>query len=82
MANGIDYDLFKGPLITIGLIATAHVTNVATSALTVESTMLDGYERVLSQSKLTVVCNSVTSCGSKHLMVKFCLGQLVDFNLE
>ena len=40
MANGIDYDLFKGPLITIGLIATAHVTNVATSALTVESTML------------------------------------------
>ena len=42
IANGIDYDfdLFKGPLITIGLIATAHVTNVATSALTVESTML------------------------------------------
>ena len=30
----------KVPLITIGLIATAHVTNVVTSALTVESTML------------------------------------------
>ena len=40
MANDIDYDLFKGPLITIGLIATAHVTNVVTSALTVESTMI------------------------------------------
>ena len=40
MAIGIDCDLFKGPLITIGLIATAHVTNVVTSALTVESTML------------------------------------------